>query len=474
MFKIQEFNKNIGKDIEKKGINNVEEVKKTIRTIKINKEGETVYNRRNEPVYEIRNTTYNMERIMQLDNRFKDKIKYNEFSDRIEFLENPIDDNHISKVSSIIENEYNIHSHKKLDDAIRNVANENRFNPLKQILESLEWDGIQRINTMFTDTLGAENNKYNSNVAKLLLLGAINRLYNEGCKFDYCVILSSENTQGLGKSSLIRKLSLDDIYFTDSLRTLETDTNTLQLLRGKWFIELGELKALNKCKGGAESIKQFLSTQADTYRDSYARHSKDYKRKCVFVGTTNKAEYLIDDTGNRRFLPIICATETDKESMSRIKYHMYENTDAIINYVRQLWAEAMFIFQNEDYSLVLDKENEKELERLHKGARVHNPMNDLIQDFINGRDDGDLIGINSIYMYVYNDGVKAVCPRNERNEIRSIMSSTDISGIEKMDKPRKTLGGFSERGWKVLKSNEWQQLSKEEIKKVTYQQGKLV
>ena len=391
-----------------KDINNVKEVKKIIRTPKINKEGEIVHNRKNEIVYEIRNTTYNMERIIQLDNRFKEKIKYNEFSDKIEYQENPIDDNHISKMSSIIENEYNIHSHKKLDDAIRNVANSNRYNPLKKILEGLEWDGVQRINTMFTDTLGAENNKYNSNVAKLLLLGALNRLYNEGCKFDYCVILSSENTQGLGKSSLIRKLALDDMYFTDSLRTLETDTNTLQLLRGKWFIELGELKALNKCKGGAESIKQFISAQADTYRDSYARHTKDFKRKCVFVGTTNKSEYLIDDTGNRRFLPVICATEGDKESMSRIKYHMYENTEEIKNYVLQLWAEAMFVFQNEDYSLVLDKENEKELEKLHKGARVYNPIVDLIQDFINNLEGGALIGINSIYTYVYNDGVKAI------------------------------------------------------------------
>ena len=54
------------------------------------------------------------------------------------------------------------------------------------------------------------------------------------------------------------------------------------------------------------------------------------------------------------------------------------------------------------------------------------------------------------------------------------MNSTDITGIEKMTSPRKTLGGYSERGWKVVKKNEWQQLNDEEMKKVTYKQEKLV
>lgn len=436
---------------------NINKVKEKISSFKLDRFGEIVYNRNREAIKEIKCTTPNLEKILEFDKRFVNRIRYNAFSEKIEILENNrthnLDDFDESKILSMIEGDYHIFNEKKFSRAIQNVSKRHTYHPLKQILEGLTWDGVDRITTMFTDTLGAEANAYNANVAKIMLLGAINRLYHAGCKFDYCVILASENMQGLGKSSLVRKLALQDRYYTDSLSTLETDTNTLQLLRGKWFIELGELKSLNRCKGGVEGVKQFLSNQSDNYRDSYAKHAKDYPRTCIFVGTTNRGEYLIDDTGNRRFLPVVCANNENPESLAKIKYHMYEDTEKIRNYVLQLWGQAMHIFKSGNYSLVLDKANEAELERLHKKARVHNPNIDLIQNLVDTTT-ATYIGINSVYTEVFNDGNKKVCPKSERNEIRAILNSTDIKGVEKVNKVVSTPYGFKERGWKIVRQPE--------------------
>lgn len=427
---------------------NIGDIKNIVASPVYDQYGDIKYNKQGQPVKTIKADTPTFMKILDLDKRYAGKIKYNDFSQMIEFNDANIIDMDESTIIVELETDYNIYNEKKLRHAINDTAKKYRYNPMVELLESFKWDGIHRINTLFTDTLGAEKTEYNANVAKLMLLGAINRIYNPGCKFDYCVILASKNTQGLGKSSLVRKLALKDKYFTDSLNTMDTDTNTLQRLRGKWFVELGELKTLNRCKHGVEGVKNFISSQSDFYRDSYQKHSRDFPRTCIFVGTTNRDEYLMDDTGNRRFLPVMCATNNNPDSLKRIKYHMYEDTKEIKDYVIQLWAEAMTIFKSGNYSIALDKDTEKQAEKLCKEARVYNPNVDLIQDYINNTTDS-FIGINSIYMNVFNDGVRKVCPTKERNEIKAILNSLDITGITPIKKPVRTAYG-TERGWKVI------------------------
>lgn len=139
---------------------------------------------------------------------------------------------------------------------------------------------------------------------------------------------------------------------------------------------------------------------------------------------------------------------------------MYLDTQEIKDYVLQLWAQAMIIYRTKNYSLVLDKENETILERLHKEARVYNPNVDLIQDLIDNTT-AKYIGVNSIYTELFNDGVKKVCPKNERNEIKAILNS-DVKGVRPVHNPVRTPYGFKERGWEIIredKKEEFRQMS---------------
>ena len=116
------------------------------------------------------------------------------------------------------------------------------------------------------------------------MLGAISRVFRPGVKFDYiiCVV----GGQGAGKSTFFRLLAVDDEWFTDDLKDLESG-KVYEKLQGHWIIELSEMLATNNAKSN-EAIKSFLSRQKEIYRTPYERYPKDRPRQGVFAGTTNK------------------------------------------------------------------------------------------------------------------------------------------------------------------------------------------
>jgi len=97
---------------------------------------------------------------------------------------------------------------------------------------------------------------------------------------------------------------------------------------GAWLIELPELSQLRNAD--VDSIKATLSRKVDRYRAPYARREADHPRRFVFAGSVNGSDYLRDDTGNRRFLPLECSTVN-------IAW-ICENRD-------QLFAEALAAYQ---------------------------------------------------------------------------------------------------------------------------------
>jgi predicted P-loop ATPase len=153
-------------------------------------------------------------------------------------------------------------------------------------------------------------------------------VFHPGSQVDIALILEGE--QGRGKSTACRILSLG--YFTDELADIGSKDAAMQL-HGAWIVELPELDAMSRTE--TSKVKAFLTRRIDRYRAPYGRHVAEHGRQCVFVGTVNHNDWLRDETGGRRFLPVRVGS-IDRLSLERD--------------VEQLWAEAVHLQRNGEAS----------------------------------------------------------------------------------------------------------------------------
>jgi predicted P-loop ATPase len=206
--------------------------------------------------------------------------------------------------------------------AIETVAKEYSFHPIRDYLNGLKWDGVSRLDTLLIRGFGAEDTLYTRAVSAKWAISAIIRILQPGSKVD--TVLTLQGEQGIGKGKGLCALA-GDAWFTDDMRDID-GKDAQQKLQGAWVIELGEMSAMNARGATSESTKSFLTVRKDRFRPAYGRRVKTIERECVFVGTTNQREFLRDETGARRFWPVLCQ-RVDEEWIK-------ENRD-------QLWAEAV-------------------------------------------------------------------------------------------------------------------------------------
>lgn len=227
-----------------------------------------------------------------------------------------------------LERVYGLSGKDKIFDGLNVVAEDNRFHPVRDYLDSCSWDGVARLETLLVDYLGAADSAYTRAVTRKALVAAVARIYRPGCKFDY--MLTLRGRQGLGKSALIAKLGGE--WFSDSFTTMQGKDAYEQAL-GVWIVEVGELAGMRKAE--AEIIKQYISKQTDRFRPAYGRRIQEFPRQCIFIGTTNEATFLRDSTGNRRFWVVDTPNAPGRD--------MWE--DLTPDVVRLIWGEAVDLFR---------------------------------------------------------------------------------------------------------------------------------
>lgn len=210
-------------------------------------------------------------------------------------------------------------SRETVHQALEHRARERPYHPVRDYLESLQWDGVERLPTWLPDYLDARPSPYTEEIGPMVLLSAVARVMRPGCKADFMMIL--EGPQGIGKSEACKILG--GPFFDDSLPPIELGKEVSQHLRGKWIIEVAEMAATSRTE--VDLLKSFVTRSVERFRPPYARCEVEEPRQCILIGTTNKFEYLRDDTGGRRFWPVRCGKI----------YH-----EGLAQDRDQLWAEA--------------------------------------------------------------------------------------------------------------------------------------
>ncbi len=285
----------------------------------------------------------------------------------------PVNDAYRAEIKAELETKFGLYSVSKFDDAFRIFCAEpsRRYHPIKNRIESIQWDGESHIKEAFVKILKVKPSPYAAEAARLFFAGGIQRLYNPGCKNDYVVTLIGTK-QGEGKSTFLRWAALDDDWYGE-LKTFDYQKGA-EALNGKWIVEIPELAALRKSE--VEEVKAFISQQRDHYRRPYDRTISDIKRKCVMAGTTNALQFLSDPTGNRRFLPI--EVHSDGQDL-------YDREQEIRAELEQCWAEAL---HKRDMKFMLTTPSAKLLTRIkqeQEAAEIDDPHLSLIKSYLAGR-----------------------------------------------------------------------------------------
>lgn len=267
-----------------------------------------------------------------------------------------------------LEKHYDITGKEKIADALTAVLTRHSYHPIRDYLNGLTWDGVPRLDRIIIDYMGAEDSELNRAMSRKHFVAAVARVFNPGCKYDYCLIMSG--AEGIGKSTLLRVMG--GRWFNDSITTLEGKEGMEQLRRA-WVVELGELSSIKR--SDVEQVKAHLSKQVDIYRAAYARRVLEHPRQCVFCGTTNEALFLKGDTGNRRFWVIPVVAELRK----------YKDWSEAIRRDRdQLWAEAVHYYKQGE-PLYLSEELEAQAKQRQQDFNDDNddPIVAMLDKYLN-------------------------------------------------------------------------------------------
>lgn len=318
----------------------------------------------------------NIDLIFSNDIRLKGIFRRNEFDNRNYVFANlpwrkipkpePLRNVDYSGIRNYIESIYGISSAAKIEDVLNLQLEKHSFHPVRQYLQSVEWDKIERVDTLLIDYFGANDTIYSREAMRKTLVGAVARVMRPGCKFD--LVLTIAGSQGTGKSTFIKKLARD--WFSDTFNGVQ-GKESLEQIQGSWIIEIAELAGIKKAE--VENIKHFITKQEDTFRPAYGRTVETFLRQCIFIGTTNSRDFLRDPTGNRRFLPI----DTNE---SRATKSVFD--DLTSDEIDQVWAEAfqlykkgeaLYLSPEADYIAKIEQRNHSEMDE----------KQGLIEDYLN-------------------------------------------------------------------------------------------
>lgn len=278
----------------------------------------------------------------QSDPAWRGVLGYNEFTGGTELLKNPPPPVK-QKIGDEIEDGFDTDATRWLErrslilfkrDTVRSVldsiATENKFHPVRNYLKSLpEWDRKERISNWLFHYCGVDPgsdtkpNHFAASVGRKFLISMVARVMRPGCKADHMLVF--EGRTGIGKSSVANALCPRSEWFTDQLGDLGSKDASMAV-RGVWVVELGELDALSR--PDEKTTKRFISQQFERFRLPYGRRVTKFERQCVFIGTTERSDWMKSETG-RRFWPVL-ATKI--------------NFDAVAKDRDLLWSEALYAF----------------------------------------------------------------------------------------------------------------------------------
>ncbi len=341
--------------------------------------------------------TENMCRILRKHPEFQGRFRYDKFKNSLEIFENSkwriFEDNdqvNVQTEISILFPYFGRVGKEMIFDAMVKVAKENSIDSALDYVKNIRWDGIARVDNWLSTVYGCPKDSYHIAVGSNWLKGMVKRIVEAGCKFDYVLVL--EGPQGSKKSTslsvLVRGLHVET--------TMSTDTKDFFMqFVGNLIVEFSEGDTMNRTE--TKKMKAIITTQIDKYRPAYGRNIVEFPRRCVFAMTTNDEEYLKDETGNRRWLPVrmvreeadIEWIEANRDQLFAEAYHRIVNLNETVyefpkDIVSDMQNSRRVHYEHEDEIVWWYAKHLKEEDR-EAGITVHQAYRDAINGGFNSK-----------------------------------------------------------------------------------------
>ncbi len=204
-------------------------------------------------------------------------------------------------------------------------AERHEIDSAQQWLALQTWDGVPRVERFLERYWGVADSPYARSVSRYIWTVLPGRTLVPGVQADMVPVFIG--AQGAGKTRGVKALAPTGEQYVE-LRLDMEDDKWSRALRGKMVGEIGELRGLASRE--AEEIKAKVSRCVEEWTPKYVEHNTRYPRRLLLIGTTNQDAFLADETGERRWLPVVVGN-VDVVAIERDR--------------GQLWAEGAELFR---------------------------------------------------------------------------------------------------------------------------------
>ena len=279
--------------------------------------------------------------FMHLMNYAEIKIKYNQMTHKLEYLGGIFKNHEIEGLKE-----------EQRLAVIREVCREKKFplspvydyllmgaskyHPARDWVDEYRWDGEDRLEALF-QTLNVKTDKelareylkvWSIQTAKCLV-------GDKGFTAELVLVLKGD--QDAGKTRWIKALAPEEFIKT-GLHIDPKNKDAVLEANSTWINELGEFDSMTR-KVDHAILKAYLSKSYDDIRKHYAHTEDRIPRKTSFCASVNNDSFLVDDTGNRRYLVIEVGNNIDSDHGIDMQQYWADFIDQARRVATKHWLE---------------------------------------------------------------------------------------------------------------------------------------
>lgn len=199
-----------------------------------------------------------------------------------------------------------IGNRKMLDEELNAIAQLNKYHPVEDWFNSLEWDGYNHIGDL-AKTLEGDDADVTELYVRRWLVAGVQAVcgWRDPQQIRNCLVLAGR--QRVGKTTWFRVLAplgsfVEGAGLNQNGAAVSPDS--IREATAGTICELGEIDTTFS-RVGIGALKAFITKTHDVYRIPYDVAARKVPRTTLFCGTVNDTQFLHDDTGSSRFMPLV-------------------------------------------------------------------------------------------------------------------------------------------------------------------------